>query len=68
MTPAPARFERQVHNDGLGACTLDFLRTHGEAEWQKPDALADVEEFKKSPAVAHCASLRELALAHARLV
>ena len=58
----------EVTNDGLGASTMDFLRTKGQAAWQKPEALPNREEFKQSPAVAHCECLHELAKAHARLI
>ena len=56
----------EVTNDGLGASTMDFLRTQGQAAWQKPEALPNREEFKQSPAVAQCECLHELAKAHPR--
>ena len=58
----------EVSNGGLGASTMDFLRTQGEAAWQKPEALPNREAFKESPAVARCESLDELAQEHARLI
>lgn len=58
----------EVTNDGLGASTMDFLRTQGQAAWQKPKALPNRDEFKQSPAVARCECLHELAKAHARLI
>ena len=57
----------EVYNGGGGASTMDFLRTQGQAAWQKPEALPNREAFKESPAVARCESLKELALEYARL-
>ena len=57
----------EVTNEGSAASTMDFLRTQCQSAWQKPEALPNIEEFKESPAVARCESLKELALEYARL-
>ena len=58
----------EVSNEGMGNSTMDFLRTQGQAAWQRPEALPNHEEFKQSPAVARCEYLHELAKEYARLI
>ena len=57
----------EVSNNGLGASTMHFLKTQGEASWMKYRSLSDPDKWTNAPAVAECHTFKQLVDEHERL-